>query len=651
MPATLAGTIGLALFNAGASLAVVNAVTFGVYWGTTAALFLAPTLLSSRPSTPTIRPSDGQVTASQAVQPRMKSIGTVRVAGYLFFFDASHPDGVLYHGVILNHGRIGAFVDYVLDENVCSIDGSGDIETAPYNALSTRNIDTNLGAATETAYGDIATKFGIANMRGDGLAGMLVRLSGFVDAETHYENFPNGRPEIKATITGSVAWDWRDAAQSRTDSTTWTASQNPVVHLLNYLIDRDGHGIDYALIAPNLAEWTIAANVCDVNVSLAAGGNERRYRIAMTYALTDPPKDVVRRILKTFDGRCWIKGDGTIGVLAGAFTAPSVYIRPTDILGYQIEEGADPLEAVAGIRGQYMSPTHGYREQDAEPWPTAATVAALTDERVGALDLSDVPSHRQARALMKREYKRRASPVRLTIETTLAGIRARDERFINVEIVDSGETICNTSFEVLAHRIDLSTMQCSIDLLAVDATIDDWTTAEEGTPPASIASLGYYQWVKKDEGTRIGNMTGGGGLIAAFDDGYQENNANCASLANNNGYVGKTFPASPPGASVSASRVFGKAVVYGSNASGFGTGTGDVTLTIYGKNGSAPANATNGTVLGTSTFTGTSDESGGRVVTSNGDTTAYRHMWVTVSRVTATATYCAELDLWEIAQG
>jgi hypothetical protein len=120
--------------------------------------------------------------------------------------------------------------------------------------------------------------------------------------------------------------------------------------------------------------------------------------------------------------------------------------------------------------------------------------------------------------------------------------------------------------------------------------------------------------------TSIGNMTGGGGLATVFDGDTTEDFATSATRSGSGNYVGKTM-ASPT--------VIHSAVVYGTNDQGFISGSNpSVTLDLYGKQGTAPANATDGTIIGTVTFTDTADESAGRSITST-SAVMWDHVWVT----------------------
>lgn len=86
-----------------------------------------------------------------------------------------------------------------------------------------------------------------------------------------------------------------------------------------------------------------------------------------------------------------------------------------------------------------------------------------------------------------------------------------------------------------------------------------------------------------------------------------------------------------------------KAIVYGSSNQGFISGSNpSITLELYGKNGAAPVTTTDGTLIGTTTFTDTADESAGRTVTSTDTITIWDHNWI---RMTTAGSLT-----WELAQ-
>lgn len=471
MPAAIGAAIAVVVAFAGTQIGAI-VVNLAIAVG----LSLISGALS-RKSSPLPTPSDGQTEIRQPLSPRVRSYGKVRASGTVWWLDAIAD--TLYLGLALNHGRISEYLTFHIDENVVDIDGTDKVTTSPYSANGVY-LHSRLGAATETKYDDILTGFGVDEVRGDGVASILAIVQHPATAVAYQNAYPNGRPTIRATVKASVVWDPRDSTQVRTTETTWAWSENPVVCLLNYLLSADGYGIPWERISPNLQQWKDAADVCEEEVDLAAGGTASRYILAGTYRLTDDPSDVVAKFCSTCDGRVWTRRDGSIGVAVGKFVPPSVTIANDQILGYSdLVRGQDPVRAIEGIRAQYMSPDHDYREHEAEPWPTGAEVLELSEDRTIALDLLWVPSSPQARRLMKRAYLRAHADWRGTILTNLAGLKAVDERYIRVKI---DELAIDDTFEVGRFTLDPNGLTCEIEILAVDAAIDEWdATTEEGT--------------------------------------------------------------------------------------------------------------------------------------------------------------------------
>lgn len=160
------------------------------------------------------------------------------------------------------------------------------------------------------------------------------------------------------------------------------------------------------------------------------------------------------------------------------------------------------------------------------------------------------------------------------------------------------------------------------------------TFIEEASSPISAAS---ESWVSQSAGTNIGNMTANGGLAAAYDSTRaQSAAASAAAGMGTNAYIGKQL---------AASKIISRVRVFGSNNNGFisGGALSSVTINLYASN-SSPANSTDGTLIGTLTFTNTTDESAGRDVYSNDLTNAWAYVWVQLGTIGARV---AELEIWE----
>lgn len=137
-------------------------------------------------------------------------------------------------------------------------------------------------------------------------------------------------------------------------------------------------------------------------------------------------------------------------------------------------------------------------------------------------------------------------------------------------------------------------------------------------------------------GTVIGDMTGGGGRAAAFDGNTGQAATACARLASTtSGYVGLLLGLASTISSV---------IAYGSNDQGYVSASNpSTTIQLYGKQGTAPSSSTDGTLLGSSTFTDTADESGGKSIASSDTSTIWDYVWIRVSTASSSTLNVAEL--------
>lgn len=105
-----------------------------------------------------------------------------------------------------------------------------------------------------------------------------------------------------------------------------------------------------------------------------------------------------------------------------------------------------------------------------------------------------------------------------------------------------------------------------------------------------------------------------------------------------------------------APRPISRARIYGSNTLGYSDGASSEGVTIearlYGKTGAAPTSATDGTVLGTTSFANRTDESIGRDVFAADPVTIHQYLWVTISLPEAPPhVYLAEIAFYRLKDG
>lgn len=153
-----------------------------------------------------------------------------------------------------------------------------------------------------------------------------------------------------------------------------------------------------------------------------------------------------------------------------------------------------------------------------------------------------------------------------------------------------------------------------------DENATNLDTSEAGALKRSSATTGT---IPGGTGTVFGTTPSLNALTAIFDGVTNQAGSACAQATGTNFYVGKTF---------STPKAINKVTCHGSNSSGYiASSNPSVTITLYGKQGAAPASPTDGTSLGSITFTDTANEAAARDITSSDQATLWDHVWINIT--------------------
>lgn len=173
--------------------------------------------------------------------------------------------------------------------------------------------------------------------------------------------------------------------------------------------------------------------------------------------------------------------------------------------------------------------------------------------------------------------------------------------------------------------------ELSTDEWAASSTNETYTA---GTPNYYTGATTEYT----PTGSTFGDMTASGGLAASFDGTTSSDSSVCSLKASaTSAYCGKAF---------SSAQKIARVDTYASNNAGYlGGANASLTITIYGKS-SSPANATDGTVLGSTTFTDT-DATQQKQIACDAST-AYQYVWATISTTPAKNLYFAEIKYFTV---
>ncbi|MDZ7906343.1 MAG: hypothetical protein U5N55_11635 [Cypionkella sp.] len=479
----------------GASVATATAIGLGAA-NLTRALAVNAFLnaISPRPSAPK---QETQANINQGAAARTRLYGRGLLGGTRAFWETF--DDYLYQLLIINHGELDGLISYWIDGRAVTESG-GYVTDAQYTVSPPsgepswvralfRDGSANGGdfPALYTVFPTIWTTSHLLQ----GQATFYIRLRQ-PSPEAFQKMFPRQHQTlVQAEVRGALVYDPRTA--------TTAYSDNAALVILDYLTNADAMGFNLSDIDLPSFEWF--ADLSDEDVTLRAGGTEKRYRLWGTHTLQEPHKNVLARMLIGCAAKLYVTAEGKIGIMGGRYADPDVTITDADIYSLEVVQSPGALDSFNVLNGVYTSPMHGYVDTSAQAWTDDA--ALLTQaERAEEMIADMVPSHGQMRRLMKNEFNRRNRRWTGRIVTNLVGIKAR---FPADYVAGRGYHIIHLAaegydepVEVMSHAIVADPgeagailWKCVMDV----ASVDDWlawdAVAEEGVAPVTADLLDY----------------------------------------------------------------------------------------------------------------------------------------------------------------
>ncbi|TCK28181.1 hypothetical protein EV667_2179 [Ancylobacter aquaticus] len=267
----------------------------------------------------------------------------------------------------------------------------------------------------------------------------------------------------------------------RTEATAF--SENPALEIRDYLTRPRGFNIPTGMIDDE--SFSAFADICDEDVLLSGGGEEPRYRCAMTYDLSAEPREVLRLLLASCDAEVYPTAEGKVAIRGGVWEAPTVTLGPEHILSYHYEQGNDRLAAFNRLKLTFCNREADYQPFEIDPWEDLASqaqVGVLSND----LTLEQVPSWTQARRLGKIFSARQNPRHKLTLRTNLGGLLALGERCVHIVLP---ELDLDDDFYVESFNLSGDLASCDLVLSSLPEETYAWSpSTEEGTAPVAPGS-------------------------------------------------------------------------------------------------------------------------------------------------------------------
>jgi hypothetical protein len=459
--------VGAAILGAvGISAGAV--VTYAVgYVATTLVTSWAVKALSPKPAS--MSPADSMssqgtlVNARSAAAPHDYVYGTVRKGGTITYLESTGESNNFLHIILTLAGHeVNAIGDIYIDDQIATLDGSGFVTSQSW--ASKIRIVKYTGSQTTAPALLLAESAQIdSTFVGNGLAYLYIRL------EYNQDVFPNGVPLFTAVVQGKKVYDPR--------TTTTGFSANAALCIRDYITDSRGLG-DAAV---NNTTFSASANVCDENITLAAGGTEKRYTMNGVINAEQTPNDILQQMMTCCAGTTfWGQGDWQLKV--GYYTPPVKTFTLDDLRGPISLQTRQSMGSIFNsVVGTFNDAAQSYITVD-YPKLTSAPFLAEDNGVDSPIDLAlpFTTSSSSAQRISKLTLYRGREQMTLSAEFGMAGFEVQVGDIVAFTNSRYGWTA--KEFEVIGWRFyanqDAGDLRVNLELRETSEAAFDWTAEE-----------------------------------------------------------------------------------------------------------------------------------------------------------------------------
>ncbi len=405
----------------------------------------------------------------QPAQPRRVAYGKVRVSGVLSYISTTDSDSVLHLVISMVTHEINRFVSFRIDESNVTMQGNQVSAPSRFLDGSTKLVEINSHNGSDTQAADTRltqrVKEWTTAHRLRGIAYMYAQLKFNSDA------FPQGLPNISAVIEGKKVYD------PRTSTTAY--SNNAALCIRDYLTDTR-YGLACSASEIDDTSFIAAANVCDENVTLAAGGTQKRYTLNGTFQTNSAPKKIIENML-TSCGGILTYTNGKFRLLVAEYRSPAITLTQDDFHGpIQLAATQSQMENYNSIKGVYSPESNGFVATDYPPITSATFVSEDNGEtRYLDYDLPYTTNSPRAQRIAKIILYRNRQQVVLQCQLSMKGFDLAVGDTCYVTLPRYGFN--NKVFEVAEWNVAVvggSDLGVDVTLRETNSAVYDWNADE-----------------------------------------------------------------------------------------------------------------------------------------------------------------------------
>ncbi len=468
-----AASVGAAAVTAGTLTVITGSLILKHLAFNAAMQFVAQSLAPKPPNIAGLQTGGGTRSAGYSVSglapvgDRAIIYGQTKVGGVIIYKEATDNNKFLHIIVALAGHECEEITTVFLNDEALTLDGSGNA-TAPSKYNGKVRIKKALGSNTQVADPDLVSESNgkwTADHRLLGITYVYARLEFDADA------FPNGEPSITALVKGKKVFN--------PNTGTTAFSDNSAYCLRDYLTS--SFGLSAASTDIDDTAFATAGNICDENVSLAAGGTEKRYTTNGTFTTGSKPKDAIDALLRPMGGTIWY-AQGKWRVKAAAYTSPTLSFSEADLLsGLTIETRHSRRDNYNIVKGTFRGPETNFQQSDFPQIKSDTFLNVDNDlEQSIDLDLGFTNTSTRAQRIAKIALFRNREQLTVTGTFSVKAMQAQIGDIIR--LTNSRMGFSNKQFEVVNWKFGFNEtdgFQIDMVLREISSTVFDWNAEEE----------------------------------------------------------------------------------------------------------------------------------------------------------------------------
>jgi hypothetical protein len=414
--------------------------------------------------------------------------GTMRLSGPLAFVHTTDNNKWLHMILVLTAHEVNAITEVFLDEEDPQLNSVGGATNPRFVDDDTGEpmviIKKHLGSDNQTADTSL-----ISHAPDKWTTSHRLRGNCYLYVRLGWKNtmWPNGIPNISATVQGKKVYD------PRTASTTWRS--NPALCIYDYLTNTT-YGLAVPAAEINTSTFNTAANVCDESVALAGGGTQVRYTCDGVVDTSKTPKVILEDLLSAMAGTLTYQ-NGQWSLYAGEYRTPTVSLDESDLRGsITVRSRLSRKDLFNTVRGKYNEPSNDYQPSD---FAEVSNSTYVTEDQGDIITLDrDYPFTNnsiaaQRLAKIELERVRQQITVEMPCKMTAFQLQVGD----NVQITNARFGWTNKVFEVVEWQFvvdkdsenDAHVPGVNLVLRETASTVYTWSAEETTIDPSPDTDL------------------------------------------------------------------------------------------------------------------------------------------------------------------